>query len=219
MDDYALSLNAPQSKHTSWASVGARDSPLNPTGFRLDRAKSDLHPCVNNQGSLTTTPVSSESYVPPAVLPPQDPSYSTETNSTAAWPSAIRTNSGPLQEVSPDSAFSGSSGPNPSHSLGYPHLSTSSSRSPFQQLYRSLREPDIQLEDVASYSTISSFVSLNLQYLHSLSPLVHKPSYSQSLMMRRDKTDRALRAFILGQGERVSPACLLTCSLKANTTC
>jgi hypothetical protein len=57
-----------------------------------------------------------------------------------------------------------------------------------------------QMEDVAPWNTISFFITIYMTYSHSLFPLVHRPSFSQSLALRRDKTDKEFRAFVLGIG-------------------
>lgn len=59
---------------------------------------------------------------------------------------------------------------------------------------------DMRLEDVGPWSAISGILSVYLRYLHSLFPLVHKPSFAQALAMRKDQTDRAFAALILGLG-------------------
>jgi hypothetical protein len=60
---------------------------------------------------------------------------------------------------------------------------------------------DMPLEDVGPWSAMSEILSVYLRYLHSLFPLVHKPSFAQSLAMRKDQTDRAFAATLLGLGE------------------
>lgn len=57
-----------------------------------------------------------------------------------------------------------------------------------------------QIEDVAPWSAISFFLSLYLRYMHSLFPLVHKPSFSEGVTMRLDRGDRNFRALILALG-------------------
>jgi hypothetical protein len=64
---------------------------------------------------------------------------------------------------------------------------------------------DIQLDHVAPWSTISIIIRLYLAYSHSLFPMVHRPTFSQSLAMRRDKVDRDFRALVLGIGKSFSP--------------
>lgn len=65
--------------------------------------------------------------------------------------------------------------------------------------------PDMQIEDVAPWDTISFFVALYLKTLHSLFPLVHKPTFTSEIALRTDQTDRPLRAFILGIGRYDAP--------------
>jgi hypothetical protein len=61
------------------------------------------------------------------------------------------------------------------------------------------REP--QLEDVTSWANISHFISLFLQYLYPLEPLVHRPTFAEHLATRRDKRDMDFRALLLSIGE------------------
>ncbi|EIW65878.1 hypothetical protein TREMEDRAFT_66245 [Tremella mesenterica DSM 1558] len=60
------------------------------------------------------------------------------------------------------------------------------------------REP--QLEDVTSWADISHFISLFLQYLYPLLPLVHRPTFSENLATRRDLRDIDFRALLLSIG-------------------
>ena len=61
--------------------------------------------------------------------------------------------------------------------------------------------PHMPIEDVGPWSAMSEILSVYLRYLHSLFPLVHKPSFSQKLAMRADQTDRGFAALLLGIGE------------------
>lgn len=61
------------------------------------------------------------------------------------------------------------------------------------------REP--QLEDVTSWANISHFISLWLQYLYPLLPLVHRPTFAEHLATRRDLRDTDFRALLLSIGE------------------
>jgi hypothetical protein len=60
------------------------------------------------------------------------------------------------------------------------------------------REP--QLEDVTSWANISHFISLFLQYLYPLLPLVHRPTFAENLATRRDLRDSDFRALLLSVG-------------------
>lgn len=60
------------------------------------------------------------------------------------------------------------------------------------------REP--QLEDVTSWANISHFISLFLQYLYPLLPLVHRPTFAEHLATRRDIRDSDFRALLLSIG-------------------
>lgn len=59
-----------------------------------------------------------------------------------------------------------------------------------------------QIEEIAPWSVISFFLKLYLQYMHSLFPVVHKPTFFQAVALRTDQTDRRMRALILALGER-----------------
>lgn len=64
--------------------------------------------------------------------------------------------------------------------------------------------PLSQIEDVAPWVVISFFLKLYFQYMHSLFPVVHKPSFFEAVALRADQTDRNTRALILGLGECLS---------------
>ncbi len=61
------------------------------------------------------------------------------------------------------------------------------------------REP--HLEDVASWTNISHFLSLFLQYLYPILPLVHRPTFASNLATRLDLRDTDFRALLLSIGE------------------
>ena len=60
---------------------------------------------------------------------------------------------------------------------------------------------ELQLEDVTSWANISHFISLYLQYLYPLTPLVHRPTFAEHLATRRDLRDIDFRALLLSIGE------------------
>lgn len=72
---------------------------------------------------------------------------------------------------------------------------------PSERYYTSLRSPELEIEDVTDWSTVTFFTSLYLKYNHALSPIVHKPTFAHDLATRRDKTDRQFRSLLLGLGE------------------
>jgi hypothetical protein len=74
-----------------------------------------------------------------------------------------------------------------------------SSTSSFSRIMRNTAA-DFQIEDVATWETVSFFITIYLGYLHSLLPIVHRPSFSQAITMRKDKVDRDFRALCLGLG-------------------
>jgi len=57
------------------------------------------------------------------------------------------------------------------------------------------KEP--QLEDVTTWANISHYISLYLQYLYPLLPLVHRPTFAQNLISRLDLRDTDFRALLL----------------------
>jgi hypothetical protein len=71
----------------------------------------------------------------------------------------------------------------------------------FSQPLALKREP--QLEDVTSWANISHFISLFLQYLYPLLPLVHRPTFAEHLATRRDMRDMDFRALLLSIGKFV----------------
>ncbi|WRT66016.1 uncharacterized protein IL334_002967 [Kwoniella shivajii] len=56
---------------------------------------------------------------------------------------------------------------------------------------------ELQLEDLTSWSNITHFVALFLKYLYPLLPLVHRPTFSEQLAIRRDLIDTDFRALLL----------------------
>ena len=92
------------------------------------------------------------------------------------------------------------------HSVKESHLSPNGHSRPTQAasatslFYTAIRPPDLQIEDVASWSLVGRFLALYLRYMHCLWPLVHAPTFSKDLVTRRDLHDRQFRAFIFGLG-------------------
>lgn len=66
------------------------------------------------------------------------------------------------------------------------------------KFYSAINPPELQVEDVASWSMVGRMVALYLRYMHTLFPMVHAPTFSKDLTMRRDLHDRQFRAFVLG---------------------
>lgn len=60
-----------------------------------------------------------------------------------------------------------------------------------------------QIEDVASWSDISNFVSLYMRYQYPLLPLVHRHTFAESLATRLDLRDINFRALLLSIGASV----------------
>lgn len=57
--------------------------------------------------------------------------------------------------------------------------------------------PEPQLEDVTSWAHVAHFISLYLQYLWPLLPLVHRPTFAENLATRLDVRDTEFRALLL----------------------
>ena len=72
---------------------------------------------------------------------------------------------------------------------------------PNERFYLAIRPPEIQVEDVMSWNTVSFFTSLFIRHTHALCQVVHVPTFTRALVARRDKHDRQFRAFLLGLSE------------------
>jgi len=57
------------------------------------------------------------------------------------------------------------------------------------------------IEDVATWDTVGQFLSLYLRHQHVLVPLVHKPTFAQDVLHRRDRHDEAFRGVLFSMGE------------------
>ncbi|AFR94585.2 hypothetical protein C343_02669 [Cryptococcus neoformans C23] len=53
------------------------------------------------------------------------------------------------------------------------------------------------IESVASWDEVGFFLSLYLKYQHPLLPLVHRPTFAQDVLHRRDRNDEAFRGLLL----------------------
>lgn len=58
-----------------------------------------------------------------------------------------------------------------------------------------------QIEAVAAWSDICFFVSLHMRHQHGLMPLVHKPTFAQDVLQRRDVADETFRGLLCSIGE------------------
>lgn len=56
------------------------------------------------------------------------------------------------------------------------------------------------IESVASWDEVGFFLSLYLKYQHPLLPLVHRPTFAQDVLHRRDRNDEAFRGLLLSIG-------------------
>ena len=70
----------------------------------------------------------------------------------------------------------------------------------FMQASKVVAKREPQLEDVTTWANISHFISLFLQYLYPLLPLVHRPTFAEHLATRRDLRDSDFRALLLSIG-------------------
>jgi hypothetical protein len=57
------------------------------------------------------------------------------------------------------------------------------------------------IEEVTSWANVSFFVSLHIKHQHALVPLVHKPSFADDMLHRRDETDEQFRGLLSSIGE------------------
>ncbi|ORY30802.1 hypothetical protein BCR39DRAFT_528419 [Naematelia encephala] len=53
-----------------------------------------------------------------------------------------------------------------------------------------------QIESIASWSEVCRYVSLFMKHQHSLVPLIHRPTFAQDVLHRRDKTDEVFRGLL-----------------------
>ena len=61
--------------------------------------------------------------------------------------------------------------------------------------------PDIpQIESVAPWQDICFFLSLHMKHQHGLMPLVHKPTFAQDVLQRRDLGDEVFRGLLCSIG-------------------
>lgn len=58
-----------------------------------------------------------------------------------------------------------------------------------------------RIESFASWDEIGFFLSLHMKHQHMLVPLVHRPSFAQDVLHRRDENDEAFRGLLLSMGE------------------
>jgi hypothetical protein len=93
----------------------------------------------------------------------------------------------------------------PEHLLASAGLGSAAGLAGIHNIHGTMRrEP--QLEDVTSWANISHYISLFLQYLYPLLPLVHRPTFAEHLATRRDLRDTDFRALLLSIGESVTGA-------------
>nr|XP_019042855.1 hypothetical protein I302_08564 [Kwoniella bestiolae CBS 10118]OCF21785.1 hypothetical protein I302_08564 [Kwoniella bestiolae CBS 10118] len=57
------------------------------------------------------------------------------------------------------------------------------------------------IEVVAPWSDICFFISLHMRHQHALVPIVHRPSFAQDLLYRRDQKDENFRGFLASIGD------------------
>lgn len=88
-------------------------------------------------------------------------------------------------------------------------LDHSSRRSEYARYEAIAITSGMALDDVVPWTAISDVIAIYLCSSHSLFPLVHKPTFSQQLAMRKDRTDRSFAAVVLGIGERSRSICRL----------
>lgn len=64
-----------------------------------------------------------------------------------------------------------------------------------------------QIESVAPWQDICFFLSLHMKHQHGLMPLVHKPTFAQDVLQRRDVGDEVFRGLLCSIGERARLVC------------
>jgi hypothetical protein len=87
-----------------------------------------------------------------------------------------------------------------SQSPNFSLASTSSAPDNLAHLLNAAKTGERQLEDVTTWANISHFISLYLQHLYPLLPLVHRPKFAEHMAMRRDLRDPDFRALLLSIG-------------------
>lgn len=167
---------------------------------------------LHNASTLSTSPESQFTFNVP---PPSTSSYAATLPAPAlphllVAPQDVTSGGVKANVFSPHSEASSSNHPATAHDLSpadprnglQPHhrLSPNSNRlpRPSERFYTSLKSPELDIEDVTDWSTVTFFASLYLKYNHALSPIVHKPTFAHDLATRRDKSDRQFRSFLLG---------------------
>lgn len=76
-------------------------------------------------------------------------------------------------------------------------LGTSTSGVSLAALQAAAARKEPRLEDVTSWANISHYISLYLQYLYPILPLVHRPTFAENLATRLDLRDTDFRALLL----------------------
>jgi hypothetical protein len=65
----------------------------------------------------------------------------------------------------------------------------------------SASKPPDSIEAIMPWDDVSFFVSLYIRYQHVLVPLVHKPTFAQEVLARRDREDSLFRCLLISIGE------------------
>jgi hypothetical protein len=58
-----------------------------------------------------------------------------------------------------------------------------------------------QIEEIAPWCDVSYFIGLYLRYQHALMPLVHKPTFTNDIVLRKDRVDETFRSLLLSLSE------------------
>lgn len=75
---------------------------------------------------------------------------------------------------------------------------------PVEALYQAplaKKDASPQIEEIAPWCDISYFIGLYLRYQHALMPLVHKPTFTNDIVLRKDRSDETFRALLLSLSE------------------
>ncbi|KAK9897844.1 hypothetical protein P389DRAFT_62398 [Cystobasidium minutum MCA 4210] len=184
-----------------------------PTTAAANSSSSDVFSGLSGTGQSSLNLPSLEE---PSILPKTEagqPSSSTNDPSNLSWLDSILEGAsswgsttnilGDVPEAtmsifSSDAAFAESQSPN------FSLASTSSAPEGTTGISALLHAPQYakiggerQLEDVTTWANISHFISLYLQHLYPLLPLVHRPKFAEHMAMRRDLRDPDFRALLL----------------------
>lgn len=215
------SLNAYSLASSSNAFLGAPSLPpfsLENSSHNLSHHHQHHHPNNESDASMSTGTGSSSDIFSTISgttqtsfsLPSLEPTKTENDPSNLSWLDSILEGAGSWGSTTnilgdiPDatmSIFSSDAAHLESQSPNFSLASTSSAQDAISQLLHAPKAGERQLEDVTTWANISHFISLYLQHLYPLLPLVHRPKFAEHMAMRRDLRDPDFRALLLSIGE------------------